>query len=343
MSISDTSLIARARVPATSANLGPGFDALGLALQCHSFVSVQQSLTGKDEIFATGEGSTFLMQCAPHENIALIAAHELLKALDAPPQFLKITLENAIPLARGLGSSSAAIVGALVATNAWASRTLGVSENRSTLLSLAAKMEGHADNVAPAMLGGLVVSTMCDNGRVLACRPPIKIFPRLVIFVPQSELKTQAARHVLPERVTLGDAAFNISRASLLIAALTSGDWELLREATRDKLHQAQRAALMPAFNALTHAALGAGAYGATLSGAGPCVLAWLPQIGSTPTTNDTVVADVIVSMQSAAAKQGVLGTAQEMKVDMEGCVLDEESFISTLHDAENFLTKSTL
>jgi homoserine kinase len=322
MSTSHSTFIARARVPATSANLGPGFDALGLALQCHNFVSVQESPTSADEIRASGEGAEFLTQSAPRENIALIAARALLKTLDAPPCFLKITLKNNIPLARGLGSSSAAIVGALVAANEWARQTLGASADGSTLLSLAAKMEGHADNVAPALLGGLVVSTMCDDGRVLACRPPIAKFPRLVVFVPQGELKTQAARNVLPPSVPLADAAFNISRTGLLVAALTTGDWELLREATRDKLHQAQRAPLMPAYEAVTRAALDAGAYGATLSGAGPCILTWLPQAGSTPGESD-VVADAITAMQDAAARLGVLGAAREMEVDLEGCVIE--------------------
>jgi homoserine kinase len=321
MSTSPSPFIARVRVPATSANLGPGFDTLGLALQCHSFVSLQESPTSEDVILASGEGADFLMQSPPHENIALLAARELLRTLNAPPCFLKMTLENSIPLARGLGSSSAAIVGALVATNQWARQALGASVDGSTLLSLAAKMEGHADNIAPALLGGLVISTMCDDGRVLACRPPIARFPRLVVFVPQCELKTQAARNVLPPSVALCDAAFNISRASLLVAALISGEWELLREATRDRLHQAQRAPLMPAYEAVTRAALDAGAYGATLSGAGPSILTWLPQAGSTPAANDTV-ANAMNAMQEAAARMGVPGAAREVEVDLEGCVV---------------------
>lgn len=324
MPISNSTFAARVRVPATSANLGPGFDTLGLALQCYSFVSVQESPNGKDEICASGEGADFIQKIATHENIALLAARELLKKLDAPPHPLKITLENNIPLARGLGSSSAALVGALVAANEWARQTLGTCEEGSTLLGLAAKMEGHADNVAPALLGGLVVSTMCDDDRVLACRPRIEKFPRLVVFVPQCELKTQAARDVLPSTISMRDASFNISRAALLVAALTTGDWELLREATRDKLHQAQRAALMPAFDAVSNAALEAGAYGATLSGAGPCVLAWLPQAGSTPSANNEV-ANAIIAMQEAASGQGVLGVAREVEVDLEGCVIERQ------------------
>lgn len=126
MSIIVPNFCTRARVPATSANLGPGFDALGLALQCYSFVSVQQSPSGEDVICASGEVRFFIMRIAAQDNIALIAARALLKTLNAPPCFLKITLENNIPLARGLGSSSAALIGALMATNEWARQTLGL-------------------------------------------------------------------------------------------------------------------------------------------------------------------------------------------------------------------------
>lgn len=305
----------RVRVPATTANLGPGFDTLGLALQVYNFIAVEQSESASDEIVATGEGARTLMSGVPHHNIALLAARELLCTLGERGVPLKLSLENTIPLARGLGSSSAARAGALVAANEWARLHLGRSADTSTLLTLATELEGHPDNVAPALLGGLVVSTLCDDGRVLSSRLPVEKFPRLVIFVPDSELETKAARAVLPQSVPLGDATFNISRSSLLVAALVNQEWELLREATRDRLHQSQRAALMPAYNAVAEAALAAGAYGATLSGAGPCILAWLPD-------ESTLVAGAIERMQNAAAEQNVLGAAREVEVETEGCVV---------------------
>lgn len=305
----------RVRVPATSANLGPGFDTLGLALQRYNFVSLEQS--DKAEIVATGEGAHILNAGKPEKNIALCAAQELLRELEIAPTPFKLTLENAIPLARGLGSSSAARVGALVAANEWARQTHGKSLERSTLLTLATKLEGHPDNVAPALMGGLIVSVTRDDGGVLALRAPIDKFPRLVVFIPENELETETARGVLPAEVSMRDAVFNIARTSFLITVLVNQTWEVLSEALRDKLHQDQRAALMPAYDSIVEAAMQSGAFGATLSGAGPCVLAWLPD-------ESTLVVNAIIAMQNAAAGSGVLGAAQELKVDSEGCVRDD-------------------
>jgi homoserine kinase len=322
----------RVRVPATTANLGPGFDTLGLALQVHNFVSLQQSPSGIDEIIARGEGASTLVAAHPENNIALIAARALLDMVDAPRVPLQLTLENAIPLARGLGSSSAARMGALFAANEWARQNLGKSVETSTLLNLATQLEGHPDNVAPALLGGLVVaaatekSKQSDHGdstqqRVLALRVPVESFPRLVVFVPESELETREARAVLPDVVFRKNATFNIARASLLVGVLASGAWqeqpELLREALKDELHQEHRAVLMPAYECATHAAISNGALGATLSGAGPSILAWLPD-------HDEVVAEVCLAMQEAAANCEVFGNAREVLVDLQGCVVIE-------------------
>lgn len=307
----------RVRVPATSANLGPGFDTLGLALQLHNFVAVEQSPGGANEIVATGEGASTLNAGNPQENIALRAIEELLCELGLAPTAFKLILENQIPLARGLGSSSAARVGALVAANEWARRQHNKSLDRSTLLTLATKLEGHPDNVAPALLGGLIVSVTDDGGGVLTQPVPVEKFPRLVVFIPQSELETKTARGVLPTQIPTRDAIFNIARTGFLIAALVNQKWDVLSEALRDKLHQSQRAALMPAYDAVVRAATQSGAFGATLSGAGPCVLAWLPD-------KNTLVADAVVAMQNAASESGVLGAAQEVEVDLEGCVVVE-------------------
>lgn len=305
----------RVRVPATTANLGPGFDTLGLALQFYNFVSIQQSPSGKDQIIAQGEGASTLNAGNPEKNIALLAARELLNELNIAPTQFQLTLKNQIPLARGLGSSSAARVGALVSANEWASATHGKSLDRSTLLALATRLEGHPDNVAPALLGGLIISVMQDNGGVLASRAPIAKFPRLVVFIPQSELETTLARGVLPTEISMHDAIFNIARTGFLISILANQQWEFLSEALRDKLHQNQRASLMPAYNSVVAAATKSGAFGATLSGAGPCILAWLPD-------ENIIVNNTIIAMQNAASECGVLGAARELKVDLEGCVV---------------------
>ena len=307
----------RVRVPATTANLGPGFDSLGLALQFYNFVGIQQSLDGKDKIIATGEGASTLNTGKLQENIALLAARELLAALEIAPTYFQLNLENQIPLARGLGSSSAARVGALVAANEWARGTHGKNLDKSTLLALATKLEGHPDNVAPALLGGLIISVTQDDGGVLASRAPIAKFPRLVVFIPQNELETKTARSVLPTEIPMRDAVFNIARSGFLISILANKQWEFLGEALRDKLHQNQRASLMPAYNSVVSAATKSGAFGATLSGAGPCILAWLPD-------ENEIVDNTIIAMQNAASECGVLGAARELKVDLEGCVVVE-------------------
>ena len=308
----------RVRVPATSANLGPGFDALGLALQIYNFVGIRESLSGKDEIIAEGEGARMLQEGAPQDNIALRAAQELWRELELAPTPFQLTLENAIPLARGLGSSSAARVGALVAANEMARQKHGKAAQGSTLLRLATRLEGHPDNVAPALSGGLIVSIAREDGAVFSSRAPIKKFPRLVVFIPENELETKTARGVLPTEISMRDAVFNIARVGFLMTALINEEWKFLSEALRDKLHQSQRAALMPAYDAVARAAVNAGAFGATLSGAGPCVLAWLPDAGSTPFA-------AIEAMQSAAAECGIIGVAREVAVDIEGCVVVEK------------------
>ena len=309
----------RVRVPATTANLGPGFDVLGLALQLHSYVSLAPSPTREDSIVALGEGADIVSRLPLETNIALIAVHTAFDALAIPREPLQLTLENAIPLARGLGSSSAARVGALVAANEYIKRRHKKWADSDMLLALATRLEGHPDNVAPALLGGLVISaTQEATGQVQSLRLPVEVFPRLVVFIPDNQLETSKARAVLPEQVSRADAIFNIARASLLTGALASGAWQerpaLLREALHDKLHQNQRAALMPAYEAASRAALDAGALGVTLSGAGPCILAWLPDDAAT-------VATTITAMQNAAAGQNVPGAALELAVDNDGCV----------------------
>lgn len=314
----------RVRVPATAANLGPGFDALGLAVQVYNFLTIEQSSAPEHEVSATGEGEEVLNGGHAEENIACQAACRLFESLGLPPVHWKLTLENAIPLARGLGSSSAARVGALVAANEWAKHKYEKSADVNTLLALATQLEGHPDNVAPALLGGLVVSTMSDPEshkapQVLALRVPVAHFPRLVVFIPDSELETKEARAVLPDAIFLKDATFNIARASLLVGVLSCGAWqqqpELLREALQDKLHQEHRAALMPAYDCTVRAAIEAGAYGATLSGAGPTILAWLPH-------DDRTVSEAIIAMQEAAAECEVFGTAREVLIDNQGTVV---------------------
>ncbi|MBI2916409.1 MAG: homoserine kinase [Chloroflexi bacterium] len=252
------------RVPATTANLGPGFDCLGLALDLHNTVSVEPGPFG---VRVTGQGETTLPR--NRRNLVYRSMERVFDRLGSGIPDMRLTCHNEIPLTRGLGSSSAATVAGLVAGNALAGNAL----SQEDILTMAAELEGHPDNVTPALLGGCQVVVQTERGLVHA---PVPLATDLiaVLFVPDFELRTSQARAVLPSVVPRGDAIYNVGRVALLVTALATGRGSLLREATRDRLHQPYRERLFPAMTRLFDAALEAGALGAFLSGAGPTVLA---------------------------------------------------------------------
>ena len=254
-----------ARVPATSANLGAGFDCLGIALDLYNDVALLPDRPFRVEVL--GEGSDTLPR--DRSNLAARTVLRFFEILGRPSPSFQLRLTNRIPLTGGLGSSSTAIVGALLVANRLAGDPLGPDE----LLRLAVEIEGHPDNVAPALLGGLVLSVIAD-GRVVTARIPVPPDLRGVLFIPSFTISTRDARRRLPRRVSLEDAVFNIGRSSLLVAAMTTGRLELLRVATQDRLHQPYRQVLFPAMPLLFDAALKAGALGVWLSGAGSALMA---------------------------------------------------------------------
>lgn len=261
----------RVRVPATSANLGPGFDALGLALDLWNELTLRVS--EHDSLTVKGEGTEELAGVST--TIAHDAAKRVFSALNVACSGVELQMQNGIPLSRGLGSSSAAIVGGLVGANEWARQVHGVALSSQQLLDLANEIEGHPDNVAPALLGGLIVAASNETGQVTAVSVPVQQWPRFVVWIPQVELATSHARSVLPDSISRGDAIFNLSRSALLVAALTTGEFTALPEALQDRIHQNQRAPLVPGFWELTGAASQAGSLATTLSGAGPTILFW--------------------------------------------------------------------
>lgn len=291
--------------PASSANLGPGFDCLGLALQLRNQLSLHES--DADSLEVAGESQAELQ--GQTTTIAHRAAHQILEKLGAKVAGVHLKLANQIPLSRGLGSSSAAIVGAMVAANQWALETTGQSLQAGELLNQANALEGHPDNVAPALLGGLVAAAVGENG-VSAVSIPVARFPRFVVWIPDAHLPTETARGVLPAQFSRADAVFNLSRAAVLVGALAAGNFEVLGEALRDKIHQDQRAALVPGWRELTEIARQNGALGATLSGAGPSILFWLA-----PESSD----EIVEVLENCADKNGVAGRALELEVDLEG------------------------
>ena len=261
-------------VPATSANLGPGFDALGLALRLHNTLTIEPAST--PEISIEGEGEKTLPRDPTHLAYQAAMAIAERAGIASAARAFRLTQHNVIPLARGLGSSAAAIVGGAVAANALLGRPL----DEQALLDLATEMEGHPDNVAPALFGGLVVCTRSPSGVrwMRLAPPPLKV----VLAVPDYPVSTEEARRRLPARVPFPDAVFNVTRTALLVAALTGGRPDLLDEATQDRLHQPYREQLVPGLTEVFAAARRAGAYGVALSGSGPAVLAFgeAPGIG---------------------------------------------------------------
>jgi homoserine kinase len=271
----------RVRVPATSANLGPGYDVLGVALTLYNELELQAFWDGSGEalvIDIQGEGEKSLPR--DQRNIAAQAALAVFKRLKIHPPHLRIRLKNGIPLASGLGSSAAACVGALVAANAVSGGRLTQAE----LIGLAAEQEGHPDNAVPALTGGLCISLKSARGlayhklhwpqslQAVICVP--EMTPKLLASLTDSKFKTHAMRALLAPEVKRQDAVFNIGRTALLISALTGGDYSLLGEAMQDRLHQPQRFVIFKGTEEAIGAALKAGAYGAALSGAGPGILA---------------------------------------------------------------------
>jgi homoserine kinase len=259
-------VVATVRVPATSANLGPGFDSLGLALGVHDTVRLELAPSGLEvEVRGVGAGAVPTTE----DHLIARAVRAALDHLGLPQPGLRLTCHNAIPHGRGLGSSAAAVVAGLVAARG----VLAEPEwlDYETVLSLATAFEGHPDNAAAALLGGCTISWYADNGVPMAERVDVHADIDPVVCVPSVELATSIARAMLPPTVPHADAAFNAGRAALLVQALARRPG-LLMEATHDRLHQTQRAPAMPESAHLVQRIREFGG-AAVVSGAGPSVL----------------------------------------------------------------------
>jgi len=258
------------RVPATSANLGPGFDCLGLALDLWASIKISVASEADER--------------DPMVNMALAAARRVFeKAGSRPAGGLSARYEGDIPLARGLGASAVARAGGAVAANA----LVGDVCDREELLVIAAELEGHADNAAPALFGGLQVSVK-DDERILHTAAPLPSGLYAVLFVPELRMPTRESRRLLPAELSRADAVHNASRAALLVAAMARGRFDLLDAATQDRLHQPARSQLFPAMFAVFDAAKAAGAHCAYLSGGGSTICAFA-------TANQQGIADAML------------------------------------------------
>jgi homoserine kinase len=297
----------RVRVPGTTANLGPGFDALGLAVGV--FNTVVAAPSDALSVAVSGEGAQDLPRDASNLLVRCIerACREGGRAM--PP--LSLACVHEIPTSRGLGSSAAAVIAGLLVGDALLDRSLG----REKLLALATEIEGHPDNAAPALFGGLQAAVHADGGAVHRVTVPVREFPRVALFVPDFPMPTREARAVLPATLTRAQAVFNIARSSLLVAALAAGAHEALAVATEDALHQRPREAIFPAMPALFRAVLARGALGVWLSGAGSTVAAFA--------RDEAGAARVADAMARAASEHGLTGRARVVAVDTGGATVE--------------------
>ena len=258
----------KVRVPGTSANCGPGFDSIGIACTIYNELELTLNNSGKVIIDIDGEGKSNIP--CDSRNVVWKAVQYLLKKAGKQYSGGKIKMINGIPLARGLGSSAAAIVSGLAAANA----AIGSPFDRQDIFQMATNIEGHPDNVAPAIFGGVTLSIDQDNlAQCLSFMPERKL--KLVVTIPSFNLSTKLARKVLPDSIPLQDAVFNVSRTALLVGALCRGEYQHLKNALGDRLHQPYRLSLVPGMAEVFEAALAKGALGAALSGAGPCLIAF--------------------------------------------------------------------
>ncbi len=290
-------------VPATSANVGSGFDSLGIALTMYNTIYMEEydgiDISSLDGVEIPTDQS----------NMVYLAAKRIYEIVGKPFKGLKIRQENSIPMARGLGSSSACLVGGLMGANL----LLGSPLKKEELINLSAAIEGHPDNTTPAILGGLVTCAV-DRGKVYSVSVPVDGHAKFVALIPPESLKTSVARSVLPQTVSRQDAVFNLSRAAVMTASLFSGKLENLKIATDDMLHQPFRMGMIKGADTAFRVAYELGAYGVYISGAGSTVMAIIGDKDEKFSKN----------IGTELMKNGVFGwQVVELKTDSTGAVIE--------------------
>ncbi len=292
-------------VPATTANLGPGFDCIGAALTEYNHFEFTLLDTDTLDLSITVTGKEASRVSCDRTNLVYQSFVQFYQHLKKTPPNVAIDIQLGVPLARGLGSSATAIIGGLVAGNQLAGEPLCLSE----IMELAIAIEGHPDNVVPALLGNCQLS-VGETGNWQIC--PIAWHPDLipVVAIPNFELSTQQARSVLPNHLSRQDAIFNIAHLGLLIKALETANSDWLIMALDDKLHQPYRQQLITGYDDLKTAALSAGAYGMVISGAGPTLLGLTP-----PNQAEKVVS----AMANVWMNQGIEAEVRSLSIDSHG------------------------
>lgn len=256
----------RVKVPATTANLGPGFDCMGMALKIYNYIELEPIDKGLE---INIKGITDETIPKDENNLVFISMKKVFDRLNYHPEGLRINLTNNIPLARGLGSSAACIVGGMLAANYLADNSLSIKQ----VIEMATELEGHPDNVVPAIIGGMTVCSLNDKIiEYVKINLPQEL--KLCVMVPDFKLSTKQAREVLPQKLSREDAVFNIGRASMLVACMAAGKFDLMWNSMQDRVHQPYRKKLIPGMDEIFDAAKRAGAHGMFISGAGPTLIA---------------------------------------------------------------------
>ncbi|MEC7884794.1 MAG: homoserine kinase [Chloroflexota bacterium] len=256
------------RSPATSANMGPGFDSLGIALDVWNSVTVHEENKLGNSVLVRGKGEESLS--SGKDNLVFQSFSRLFEEIgDVVPNVL-LECDNQIELSRGMGSSSASLASGLFAANEYAGSPLNINE----LVQIAAKMEGHPDNVAPALLGGMQIG-IYEESEVITASVPIPEKLSAVLYVPNVPMPTEEARNLLKPLVSRTDAVYNIGRVALMVQSMVTGELDNLRYATQDMLHQPERQGIFFPLKNIIRAAMNSGALGAFLSGSGSSVLAF--------------------------------------------------------------------
>ncbi|MDB5084867.1 MAG: homoserine kinase [Bacilli bacterium] len=306
----------KVRVPATSANMGPGFDCLGMSLCLYNEVTAEVLDGPGLEIQITGQGAQSLPRNA--HNLLYQTMESFSKSVGKQLPGLRLTLHNDIPSTRGLGSSATTIVAGLAIAN----ELLSTGKTRDDLLQMATEMEGHSDNVAPAILGGIVIAGYDPTGnQVLFKRFTLPKSVHAIVAIPTFEVSTDQSRAALPDVIPRLDAVFNVCQVGMMMAALATGDFLTFAQFANDRLHEPYRLPLMPGADGAIAAARSAGANCVTLSGSGPTLLALCESDGDVTGRDriDSIMSAFHSSLTTASMSVQVL----QLDPDLTGFVIE--------------------
>ncbi|MEX0269887.1 homoserine kinase [Leptolyngbyaceae cyanobacterium UHCC 1019] len=295
-------------VPATTANIGPGFDCLGAALSLHNSFTFSQLDSSSETVVITATGTEAARVSTDTSNLAYQAFARLYQQLGQPVPSVKIDIQLGVPLARGLGSSATAIAAGIMGANSLAGSPLSLE----AVVKLAVEIEGHPDNVVPALMGGCRLAATGVNGEWQICEIPWHPSIAAIAAIPNFELSTTEARRVLPASYSRADAIFNAAHLGLLLRGLETGNADWLQAALHDRIHQPYRQTLIPGYEAVQQAAIAAGAYGLVISGAGPTLLALAEVTQADP---------VRAAIATAWKHHNIDAIVQVLQIDRQGAI----------------------